>query len=148
MALSKKKNFETMASNYQEPTSNSINSFANGTEITGEIKSAGDVRIDGKLKGNINIKGKLVIGNTGFIDGEVVCANCDVLGKVNGKVNVTEQLSLKASAIVEGEVLAKKLAIEPGAVFNVSCKMNDQKGGTGQTSSFKQDEKKDKVQLK
>ncbi len=146
MALSKKKNFETMAT-YQEPTSNSINSFANGTEITGEIKSAGDVRIDGKLKGNINIKGKLVIGNTGFIDGEVVCANCDVLGKINGKVNVSEQLSLKASAVVEGEVFAKKLAIEPGAVFNVSCKMNDQKSG-GQTFQQTTEKDKDKVNIK
>lgn len=147
MALSKKKNFETMATNYQDTPSNSINSFANGTEITGEIKSAGDVRIDGKLKGNINIKGKLVIGNTGFIDGEVVCSNCDVLGKINGKVNVTEQLSLKASAVVEGEVFAKKLAIEPGAVFNVSCKMNDQKAG-GQTSFQQQTPAKDKVNVK
>jgi len=145
MALGKKKNIETMA-NYQEPSSNSINSFANGTEITGEIKSAGDVRIDGKLKGNINIKGKLVIGNTGFIDGEVVCANCDVLGKINGKVSVSEQLSLKASAVVEGEVFAKKLAIEPGAVFNVSCKMNDQKPGTPPASSTIQ--QKDKIESK
>ncbi len=146
MVLSKKKNFETMATNYQDTPSNSINSFANGTEITGELKSAGDVRIDGKLKGNINIKGKLVVGNTGFIDGEVICSNCDVLGKINGKVNVSEQLSLKASAVVEGEVFAKKLAIEPGAVFNVACKMNDQKAG-GQTA-FQQTQAKDKVNVK
>jgi cytoskeletal protein CcmA (bactofilin family) len=138
MALSKKKTSETMA--IQETTTSSINSFANGTEITGEIKSAGDIRIDGKLKGNINIKGRLVIGNTGVVDGEINCSNCDVSGKIIGKVIVTELFSLKATAIVEGEVSTKKLAIEPGAVFTVTCKMNEDKVST---NPIQQPEKKE-----
>jgi cytoskeletal protein CcmA (bactofilin family) len=139
MVFSKKKTTETMAT-YQETPTSSINSFANGTEITGEIKSSGDIRIDGKLKGNINIKGRLVIGNTGVVDGEINCANCDVSGKVVGKVNVTELFSLKASAVIEGEVTTKKLAIEPGAIFNVICKMNEERG---QSNPLQQTEKKD-----
>jgi cytoskeletal protein CcmA (bactofilin family) len=138
MALSKKKTTETMAT-YQEAPTNAINSFANGTEITGEVKSAGDVRIDGKLKGNVNIKGRLVIGNTGVVEGEIICSNCDVSGKIVGKVNVSDLFSLKATAIVEGEVFTKKLAIEPGAVFTVTCKMNEEKP---QTSPIQQAEKK------
>jgi cytoskeletal protein CcmA (bactofilin family) len=127
MALSKKKT-DTMAIQETQPTS--INNFGNGTEITGEIKSAGDIRIDGKLKGNINIKGRLVIGNSGVVEGEINCANCDVSGKISGKVNVTDLFSLKSTAIVEGEVTTKKLAIEPGAVFTVTCKMNEEKGSS------------------
>jgi cytoskeletal protein CcmA (bactofilin family) len=137
MALSKKKT-DTMAIQETQPTS--INNFGNGTEITGEIKSAGDIRIDGKLKGNINIKGRLVIGNSGIVEGEINCANCDVSGKISGKVNVTDLFSLKSTAVVEGEVTTKKLAIEPGAVFTVTCKMNEEKGST---SSFIQPEKKE-----
>jgi cytoskeletal protein CcmA (bactofilin family) len=138
MAFSKKKTTETMAT-YQETPTNAINSFANGTEITGEVKSAGDIRIDGKLKGNVNIKGRLVIGTTGVVDGEIICSNCDVSGKINGKVNVSELFSLKSTAVVEGEVTTKKLAIEPGAVFTVTCKMNEEKGAT---NTFQQPEKK------
>ncbi len=138
MAISKKKTDETMA--IQETSPNSINSFANGTEITGEIKSAGDIRIDGKLKGNVNIKGRLVIGNTGVVDGEIICGNCDVSGKIIGKVTVTELFSLKSTAVVEGEVMTKKLAIEPGAVFTVTCKMNEEKG---QPNPIFQQEKKE-----
>jgi cytoskeletal protein CcmA (bactofilin family) len=140
MALSKKKTSNTMAT-YQETPVNSINSFANGTEITGEIKASGDIRIDGKLKGNINIKGRLVIGTTGIVEGEIICSNCDVSGKINGKVNVSELFSLKATAVVEGEVITKKLSIEPGAVFTVTCKMNEEKG---QANPIQQPEKKDK----
>ena len=139
MAFGKKKTDETMA-NYQEST-NSINSFANGTEIQGEIKSAGDIRIDGKLKGNVDIKGRLVIGTTGFIEGEVVCGNCDISGKISGTITVNELLSLKASANIQGDIITKKLSIEPGAIFTGTCKMN----GKEQPQSFAaKTEQKDK----
>ncbi|MBN1252764.1 MAG: polymer-forming cytoskeletal protein [Bacteroidales bacterium] len=132
--------------NYQEnPSSNAINSFANGTEITGEIKSSGDVRIDGKLTGNIDIKGKLVIGPTGHVEGDIACSNCDVSGKIIGKVVVSELLSLKASANVEGDMVTQKLSIEPGAVFSGTCKMNGKQ--TIQTS-FSRPEKKDNQEIK
>jgi cytoskeletal protein CcmA (bactofilin family) len=117
--------------NYQEST-NSINSFANGTEISVEIKSDGDIRIDGKLKGNVNIKGRVVIGTTGFIEGEVTCGNCDISGKISGTIKVNELLSLKASANIQGDIITKKLSIEPGAVFTGTCKMN----GKEQPQSF------------
>jgi cytoskeletal protein CcmA (bactofilin family) len=125
---------------YQETPTIAPNTIVNGTEIIGEIKSTGDMRIEGKLKGNINIKGRLVIGNTGVVDGEINCSNCDVSGKIIGKVNVTELFSLKATAVVEGDVTTKKLAIEPGAVFTVTCKMNEEKG---QSNPIQQAEKKD-----
>ncbi len=141
MAFGKNKTTGTMAT-YQETPTNSINSFAQGTEINGEIKSSGDIRIDGKLKGNINIKGRLVIGSTGFVEGEIICSNCDVSGKILGKVSVSELFSLKATANVEGEVSTKKLAIEPGAIFTVTCKMNEEKGSQ---QSIPQPERKDKV---
>ncbi|MFN8258312.1 MAG: polymer-forming cytoskeletal protein [Bacteroidales bacterium] len=134
-----------MAAINQETTVSSHNSFAQGTEIIGEIKSGGDIRIDGKLKGNINIKGRLVIGTTGVVEGEIFCANCDVAGKIVGKVNVSELFSLKASANVEGEVITKKLAIEPGAIFTVTCKMNDEKSVQ---SGGQPQEKKDKIEPK
>ena len=144
MAFGKKKTDETMA-NYQENITNSINSFANGTEITGEIKSAGDIRIDGKLKGNVDIKGRLVIGATGFVEGEIICGNCDVSGKIIGKITVAELLSLKASANIQGDMITKKLSIEPGAMFTGTCKMD---GKQGIQSFTEKSETKDKSQVK
>ena len=138
MALGKKKS-ETMA-NYQENAINSINSFAQGTEITGEVKSAGDVRIDGKLKGNVNIKGRLVIGATGHIEGEIICANCDISGAVSGKITVSELLSLKSSANINGDIITKKISIEPGAMFTGTCKMDgkQENQNTGTKSDTKE----------
>jgi cytoskeletal protein CcmA (bactofilin family) len=107
-----------------EPENNTINLIGAGTDIKGDIESAGDLRIDGTLKGNIRTKGKVVIGTTGLIKGEVYCRNSDVEGKVEGKINVQELLSLKATSIILGDISAKRLAIEPGAKFTGNCSMS------------------------
>lgn len=105
-----------------EPTK-TINLIGTGTTITGDIRSEGDIRIDGALKGNLHTQGKVVIGTTGNIEGEVHCKNIEISGKVGGKINVSELLSLKASARINGEIRTNKLAIEPGAVFSGTCDM-------------------------
>ena len=99
------------------------NRVLNGTSIEGEIRSEGDMRIDGLLKGNINISGKLVIGEKGRVEGEIKCSNANVSGYLQGKIQVEELLSLAASAKVKGDVFTNKLSIEPGAEFTGSCSM-------------------------
>lgn len=101
----------------------SINLIGNGTTIIGDINSNGDVRIDGTLKGNISISGKLVVGSSGNIEGSVVCQNADVSGEIHGKVSVSELLSLKASAKLLGDIITGKISIEPNATFTGTCNM-------------------------
>lgn len=103
--------------------SSSINLIGNGTSITGDINSNGDVRIDGTLKGNISITGKLVVGPSGNIEGNVVCQNADVSGEIHGTVSVSELLSLKSSAKLLGDIITGKISIEPNATFTGTCNM-------------------------
>lgn len=105
------------------PDSGTLNIIGSGTSIEGDVISSGDIRIDGNLKGTLRTRGKLVVGPTGTVDGEVSCQNADVSGNVRGKLNVTELLSLKSSAKINGEIVTGKLAIEPGADFSGSCSM-------------------------
>lgn len=104
----------------------SVNIIGNGTEIKGNIKSNGDLRIDGFIKGTITASGKVVVGTTGRVEGEISCQNADISGDVKAHIKVTELLSLKANAVVSGDILTNKLAIEPGAVFTGACKMGNQ----------------------
>ena len=106
------------------PESNAINIIGQGTQIVGEITSTGDIRIDGNLRGNIATKGKLVIGTTGTIIGDINCKNSDISGKVKGKIVVSELLSLKSTSSVQGDIETNKLAIEPGAIFTGTCNMS------------------------
>ncbi len=117
--------------NESEPAA--INLISNGTDITGDIKSSGDIRIDGSLTGNLNTKGKVVIGPTGKVTGEVICKNSEVSGIVEGRISVSQLLNLKASSKILGDIATSKLSIEPGAKFTGNCKMSeyDDNGGAG-----------------
>lgn len=108
------------------PENPSVNLIGNGTEILGDIISNGDIRIDGNLKGTIRSSGKVVVGSTGKVEGEIICQNADISGEVKAHLKVNELLSLKASALVTGDILTNKLAIEPGAVFTGACSMGAQ----------------------
>ena len=105
------------------PESGSVNIIGPGTVITGDINTNGDVRVDGTLNGKLNVKGKLVLGTTGSVEGEVICQNADISGAIKGKLNVSELLSLKSTAKINGDIITNKLAIEPGANFTGSCSM-------------------------
>ena len=113
-----------MAKN-NDTSNNVINMVGVGTEITGDVNSNGDIRIDGVLVGNLYTKGKVVIGESGKVKGEIFCKNSDVEGVIEGKINVTELLALKTSAKVIGDINTNKLAIEPGSKFTGNCTMSD-----------------------
>ncbi|MCD4769913.1 MAG: polymer-forming cytoskeletal protein [Bacteroidales bacterium] len=108
-----------------ETESTTINLISNGTEITGDIRSQGDIRIDGVLIGNLSTKGKVVIGSTGKVKGEVICKNSEVSGEIEGKINVSQLLTLKISSAIKGDIITNKLSIEPGARFTGNCNMSD-----------------------
>ncbi len=114
-----------MAKSNGSDNSQSINFLGNGTSIKGDIKSNGDFRIDGILVGSINSKGKVVVGPSGKVEGEIICQNADISGHIQAKLMVHELLTLKSSAVINGDIFTNKLAIEPGAKFTGSCNMND-----------------------
>ena len=126
-----------MAKSNEDFDSTAINLLGVGTTIIGDISSNGDIRINGTLTGNLTTKGRVIIGETGKIKGEINCKNADILGLVEGKLFATESLSLKATASIVGEITIGKIAIEPGCKFNGTCKMTD-------NNSFNSDNKIDK----
>lgn len=118
----------------------SVNLIGSGTIIEGDVTTTGDIRIDGLLKGGIKVKGKLVVGASGAIDGDVDCLNGDISGAVKGKVIVSELLSLKSTAKVTGDIFTSRIAIEPGATFTGACNMGgvikDIKGERTEQNTF------------
>lgn len=130
----------TMARN-SEVDASSINIIRNGTEINGDITCKGDIRIEGKLIGNLNTEGKLVVGESGIIEGNVVCANATISGGIKVNISVNELLVLKSTANLVGEIVTNKLQIEPGANFSGSCKMGAVIKGIENSSKENQREK-------
>lgn len=99
---------------------NHINS---DTTIEGSIKARGNLRIDGTLRGDLICEGRVVVGKSGLIEGEIKCQNAEIEGTIKANIVVSELLTLKATAKLQGDIVTKKLSIEPGANFTGSCSM-------------------------
>lgn len=109
------------------PTGKTLNLFADGTTIKGDIKTNNDIRIDGIVEGLVYSDSKVVIGTTGKVKGDVICKQADISGKINGLISVKEILFLKNTAIIDGDIVTQKLVVESGAVFNGNCSMHNGK---------------------
>lgn len=108
-------------------TSNSLNSLVQGTTVEGTVTSDSDIRVDGLIKGKLICKAKVIIGNSGSIEGEVKCRSAVIEGTFNGSIIVEELLNIRESAKISGEISTNKLIVQSGAVFNVSCNMGGKK---------------------
>ncbi|MGZ8544853.1 MAG: bactofilin family protein [Flavisolibacter sp.] len=103
--------------------SNSATLIAPGTILKGDVQSENDLRIGGTIQGNVKCTARVIVGPSGFVEGNIEGANADVIGKVKGNVHVKELLQLREKGNVEGNVIANKLQIDPTAVFNGKCQM-------------------------
>jgi cytoskeletal protein CcmA (bactofilin family) len=106
-----------------EEISNSSNTIGKGTFLEGNVETYGNIRIEGKVTGNVKSKSKVALGPSSVVQGNVVAQNADLEGEVKGKIEVAELLVLKATAVIHGDIVTGKLVVEPGALFNGSCKM-------------------------
>ena len=100
-----------------------LNTIAQDTKIKGNIESDGDIRIDGILVGDLDCKGRVVVGPDSKINGTIRCSSAEIMGYVNGEIVVKDLLSLTGSASITGNLTMGKLSVEPGARFIGHCKM-------------------------
>ena len=100
------------------------NVLAGGTAVSGTIVTESDFRLDGRIEGDINCKGKIVIGPKGNIKGNIISDHAEILGNVEGTIRIKEKLIFKSSSNIKGDIYTQTLEIEPGAHFNGTCTMS------------------------
>lgn len=102
----------------------SFNILSNGTELIGNITINGDFRIDGTIKGNIKCFGKITVGTTANVEGQIECENAEIAGKILGEIKTTELTIFKETAIFNGNFSTSKLYVETGAMLTMTCDMD------------------------
>ncbi|MDP2207924.1 MAG: polymer-forming cytoskeletal protein [Bacteroidota bacterium] len=107
--------------------SNELNLIGTGTIIEGKLRSRGNIRIDGKINGELFASESVSVGSSGEIEGSVSAKNISIGGKVKGSITVQEKLVLENKAIVSGDIRAAKLVIDEGAIFDGNCTMSGSK---------------------
>jgi len=106
----------------QEAT-NSSNIIGKGTIVEGNVEAYGNIRIEGRINGSVKSKSKIALGQSSFVEGNIVAQNAEISGEVKGVVEVSDQLILRPSAVIAGDIITGKLIVESGATFNGGCKM-------------------------
>lgn len=103
--------------------STTTNTIGKGTTIEGNIETFSNIRIEGKVAGNVKTKSKLVLGPSSTVEGNILAQNAEVNGELKGNIEITDILILKSTAVIHGDILTNKLIVESGAAFNGGCKM-------------------------
>jgi len=109
----------------KEKESQENNIIGQSTYVEGTVKSDGNIRVDGRIKGTINTTASFIVGITGVIEGQTQAGNVTISGKYDGTIVCSEKLILEGNSNVTGDINTKRLVIEDGALFNGNCKMNN-----------------------
>lgn len=121
-----KKESEKNNNNKAARQTGTVSTIATGTTINGDVESDDNMRIDGNIIGNVYCKAKIVLGESGIIQGDLHASNADIFGTVNGNVITKDLICMKAKSTVNGNVNTNRLQIEPNATFNGQCKMTSE----------------------
>lgn len=99
--------------------------LSQGLTLSGEINTKDDLRIDGTVDGNIHCEGKVIVGPTGCVTGNIESESIELMGRVNGNIVVHDIIMLKSSSYYDGDITAVSIDIEAGANFFGNCRMSD-----------------------
>ena len=99
--------------------------IGDGYVFTGELQGSSVIRIEGKIIGNVNVDAGVVLGEKGFIEGNIKSQSVIIYGTVNGDVKSTH-LEIKKTGHVNGEITTDSLEIELGAQYNGKLNMQPQ----------------------
>lgn len=94
--------------------------------ITGEVNASAFVRIDGKVKGDVSSEEGLIIGETGYVKGNIQTKELVIFGVVEGKI-FAESVEIRNTGKVYGEISTGNVSIEQGAIYNGTLAMKEAK---------------------
>ncbi|MCC6723871.1 MAG: polymer-forming cytoskeletal protein [Saprospiraceae bacterium] len=96
---------------------------AAGTNIEGKFTSAENVRLDGFVKGEVKCSQRLVMGESGRVEGNIRTKDAIIMGKIEGELVAEGTLHLKATALIKGSITAKYMVVDEGAKYIGDCKI-------------------------
>lgn len=107
----------------EHPLEHDVSILSEVTVVEGNFFTKGNLRIDGKVNGNVESEGNISTGEHSEINGNITAKNITVCGKVKGNLTSQETILIQKTASLEGDLIAKVLIVQEGAVFNGNSKM-------------------------
>lgn len=107
-----------------------------GMTVEGKMSFEDTVRVDGSFKGEISASGTLVVGDDGYVEGEIKAGSAIITGTVKGNIDAETRVELRSPAKFFGEIRTATLIIDEGVVFEGSCAMKKKEGGGYETVQY------------
>ena len=89
------------------------------TRVTGRVSGSGGLRIEGQVRGDIDVSGDAEISDGGNVEGNVTASSLEVAGTLVGDVDVRGAVLIRSGANVRGELRGAEISIEPGSRVSV-----------------------------
>ena len=86
--------------------------------LTGDVETAGSLRIDGRMEGTVRRADVVVVGAGATVSGDVHAREVIIGGTLNGTVHASERVELQATAIVTGDLVTQSVLMQEGGVVN------------------------------
>jgi cytoskeletal protein CcmA (bactofilin family) len=102
-----------------------------GARLDGNVVSAGSLRIDGQVKGQINADGDVTLSPQSQVEADIRAQNVSVAGRFKGNIAVKGKAHLARGGRVDGNITSKTLVVEEGGIFHGQSIMD----GTATASS-------------
>jgi cytoskeletal protein CcmA (bactofilin family) len=103
---------------------NTVACIGKSVVVKGEVTSAEDLIIEGRVEGKIDLQGhSLVVGQGGDIRGEILAKSVIVHGTVTGNVTAREKVEVRETGTIEGDIVTPGLSISEGAVLSGRVEM-------------------------
>jgi cytoskeletal protein CcmA (bactofilin family) len=112
-----------------------------GTEFSGTIKASGLLRIEGKVEGEIESSGDVVLAEGSEVNAELKARHSVIAGTYSGNISLEGKLEIRATGKVRGDVRVAGLVIEDGAHFDGKCEMDLNRGQEKNLKLIKSDQK-------
>ncbi|MDB5005557.1 MAG: Polymer-forming cytoskeletal [Mucilaginibacter sp.] len=91
--------------------------ISEGSTILGNLNAPAVARIDGQVTGDVHVNEGLILGENGFIEGNITTKEMVVYGTVNGNITV-QSLEIKGTGKITGDIETATLLVEAGGVYN------------------------------
>ncbi len=96
-------------------------------KLKGNLKSDGDININGSVAGDVKTKSSVKIGSTANVVASIKARNVQVSGVVQGNIEAKETLEISETGKVYGDIQSGVLVVSPGALFSGKCTMIETK---------------------
>jgi cytoskeletal protein CcmA (bactofilin family) len=105
-----------------------------GARLEGNVVSAGSLRIDGQVKGQINADGEVTLSPQSQVEADIRAQSVSIAGRFQGNIVVKDRAHLARGGRIDGNVTSKTLVVEEGGIFHGQSIM-DAGASSGSSSS-------------